>query len=64
MINLILVLVVLGVCWWLIDKFVPLPAPIKTIVTVIAVILLCLLLLSFVGIGPGVGDLRVTGPIG
>ena len=50
LISLIVVLIVLGVCWYLITKFIPLPEPIRVVVTVIAVLALCLVLLDFAGI--------------
>jgi len=51
LISLIIVLVVLGICWYLITTFIPLPQPIKVVITVIAVLVLCLVLLDFAGIG-------------
>jgi hypothetical protein len=53
LLQLIVVLVVLGLVWWLVTTYVPLPQPVKTIITVLAVLVLCLYLLSFAGlIGP------------
>lgn len=49
-ISLLVVLVVVGLVWWLITTYVPLPAPIKTVITVIAVLVLCIWLLQFAGI--------------
>jgi len=51
LISLIIVLVVLGVCWYMITTYIPLPGPIKTVITVIAVLVLCLVLLQVAGIG-------------
>lgn len=59
LIQLIVVLVVLGTCWYLVTTFIPLPAPIKTVITVIAVLVLCLVLLQVTGIGDyHIGHLR------
>lgn len=59
LISLIVLLVVLGVIWYLITNFIPMPAPIKTVITVICVIALCLLLLNLFGIG----DFRIGRPL-
>lgn len=55
LINLLIILIVIGVIWWLVTNYIPMPAPMKTVITVIAVIALCLLLLNLFGIG----DIRV-----
>ena len=56
LISLLVVIVVLALVWWLLTKYlIPLlPAPWGTIVTVICVIIAILILLSFIGIGPGI----------
>lgn len=54
LIEFIIVLAVLGCVWYLITTYIPMPGPIKTVITVIAVIVLCLLLLQVVGIESGV----------
>lgn len=59
LISLIVLLVVLGVIWYLVTTYIPMPAPMKTVITVICVIALCLLLLQVFGIG----DFRVGRPI-
>lgn len=51
LISIVIVLVVLGVVWWLVTTYIPMPAPIKTVITVIIVLLLCLWLLQVFGIG-------------
>lgn len=51
LISLIVVLIVLGVIWWLVTTYIPMPAPMKTVITVIVVIALCLFLLNLFGIG-------------
>ena len=51
LINLIIVLAVIGCIWYMVTTYIPMPAPIKTVITVIAVVVLCLLLLNLVGIG-------------
>lgn len=44
-IRLLVVIVVIGVCLWLIQTYVPMAAPIKTVLTVVVVLLLVLFLL-------------------
>lgn len=50
MIGVILVLVVVGVILYLVETYIPLSAPIKTVIRVVVVILLCLWLLQVFGI--------------
>jgi hypothetical protein len=47
--QLIVLVAVLGVVWWLFTTYVPLPPPAKTIITVIIVLVLIFILLRFVG---------------
>ncbi len=49
--GIIAVLVVIGVVLWLIQTYIPMAAPIKTVLTVVVVIFLCIWLLSLFGIG-------------
>jgi hypothetical protein len=59
LISLLIVLIVLGVIWWLVTTYIPMPAPMKTVITVIVVLALCLLLLNLFGIGDmHIGRLR------
>ena len=50
-IQILVVLVIVGVCLWLIQTYVPMAAPIKTVITVVVVLLLCLWLLQLFGVG-------------
>jgi len=50
-ISLLVFLAVIGVIWYLVTTYIPMPAPMKTVITVIAVIALCLLLLQVFGFG-------------
>lgn len=50
MIQVIVVLVIVGVCLWLLNTYVPMAAPIKTIINVLVVLFLILWLLSAFGI--------------
>lgn len=51
LIQLLIVLVILGVVWYLVTTYIPMPQPIKTVITVIAVLALCIVLLNMAGIG-------------
>ena len=50
MIGILVVLVVVGVCLYLIETYVPLAAPIRTVIRVVVVLLLCLWLLQVFGV--------------
>lgn len=50
-INVLLVLIVVGVVLWLVTTYIPMPPPIKTVITVVLVLFLCLWLLSLFGVG-------------
>jgi hypothetical protein len=59
MIELIIVLVIVGVCLYLIETYVPLSPPIKVVIRVVVVLCLVLYLLQAFGIvGPGLPKLR------
>ena len=51
LISFVIVIVVLGLVWYLLTTFVPLPPAGKTVVTVVFVVVLILLLLQIFGIG-------------
>lgn len=50
MIHVIVVLVIVGLCLYLVQTYVPMAAPIKTVLTVVVVLFLCLWLLQVFGI--------------
>lgn len=50
MIEVLVVLVVVGICWWLLDTYVPIAEPIKTIIRIVLVLFLIVWLLSVFGI--------------
>jgi hypothetical protein len=52
-IQTIITLVIIGFVFWLIDKFIPMAEPIRTVVRVVMVIVLALWLLSAFGIWHG-----------
>jgi len=50
LINIIIVLVVVGAALWAINNYIPMAVPIKTILNVVVVIIVCLWLLQVFGI--------------
>lgn len=50
MLHLILVLVIIGVCLYLVESYIPMSPPIKTVIRVVVVIVLILYLLRVFGI--------------
>lgn len=50
MIQILVVLVVVGVCLWLVNTYVPLAPPIRTVINVLVVLFLCIFLLNFFGV--------------
>jgi len=50
LIQLLVVLIVVGVVLWLLNTYVPMQPPIKTIINVVVVLVLCLWLLQAFGI--------------
>jgi len=50
LINIIIILVVIGVALWAINTYIPMAAPIKTILNVVVVIVVCLWLLQVFGV--------------
>lgn len=50
MIQLLIVLIVVGVCLYLVQTYIPMAPPIKTVITVVVVLVLCLWLLQVFGV--------------
>jgi hypothetical protein len=50
LIQVIIVLIIVGVCLYLVNTYVPMAPPIKTILMVVVVLILCLWLLQVFGI--------------
>ena len=49
-IQVLVVLIVVGVVLWLVQTYIPMAPPIKTIITVVVVLVLCIWLLQAFGI--------------
>ena len=50
-IQLLVVLIIIGVILYLVNTYIPMAPPIKTVINVVVVLLLCLWLLEVFGIG-------------
>lgn len=50
MIEVLVVLVVVGVCLWLIETYIPMAEPIKTVIRIVLVLFLVVWILSAFGI--------------
>ena len=50
MIHVLLVLIIVGVVLYLVQTYIPMAAPIKTVITVVVVIFLCVWLLQVFGV--------------
>lgn len=59
LLNVIVVVVVIGVSLWAINRFIPMARPVKTILNVVVVAVLCLWLLQTFGIIDNIKSIRV-----
>jgi hypothetical protein len=59
LIQVIVVLVIVGVLLWLVQTYIPLAPPIKTIITVVVILFVVLWILSVFGILGGINDIHV-----
>lgn len=50
MIQIIVVLVVVGVCLYLVESYLPIAQPVKVVIRVVVVLMLCIFLLSAFGV--------------
>ncbi len=60
-VQIMLVLVVIGVVLYLVNTYIPMAPPIRTILTVVVVVVICLWLLRMFGIGSGGGSGYIVG---
>lgn len=51
LIQILVVLIIVGVILWMVQTYIPMAPPIRTIITVVVVLILCLWLLRIFGIG-------------
>jgi uncharacterized membrane-anchored protein len=59
LINLVLVLVVVGVALYLVNRFIPMASSIKTILNVVVVVAVCVWLLKVAGLWGSVSGFRL-----
>jgi hypothetical protein len=61
LINLVVVLIVVGVGLWLINRFIPMASSIKTILNVVVVVAVAIYVLQAVGILGSLSSFRLRG---
>jgi hypothetical protein len=59
MITVLITLVIVGVCLYLVETYIPMSAPIKTVIRVIVVLILVIWLLQVFGIYNGGPSVRI-----
>jgi predicted membrane protein len=59
LINLVLVLIVVGVGLWMINRFIPMASSIKTILNVVVVVAVCVWVLQAVGLWADISSFRI-----
>ncbi len=60
LLNLVIVLIVVGVGLYLINRYIPMASSIKTILNVLVVVCVCVWLLQAMGLWTNVSNFRVT----
>ena len=60
LINLVVMLIVVGVGLYLINRYIPMASSIKTILNVLVVVVVCVWLLQAVGLWGTVSNFRLT----
>ena len=60
LINLVIVLIIVGVGLWLINRYIPMASSIKTILNVVVVVGVCVWLLQTAGLWGNVASFRIT----
>jgi predicted membrane protein len=61
LLNLVIVLVVVGVALYLINRYIPMASSIKTILNIVVVVAVCVWLLQAVGLWANVTNFRIKG---
>ena len=59
LINLVLVLIIVGVGLWMINRFIPMASSIKTILNVVVVVAVCIWVLKAVGLWGDISSFRI-----
>lgn len=58
LISFIIAIAILGLVWWVVNTYLPMPPAGKTAITIAFVVVVIVLLLSFLGVGMGVMHFR------
>lgn len=59
-INLVVMLIVVGVALYLVNRYIPMASSIKTILNVFVVVVVCVWLLQAMGLWTGMSGFRIT----
>lgn len=59
LVTIVIVLVLVGVLMWVINTYIPMARPIKTILNIVVLIAVILWLLSAFGVNTGLGNLKL-----
>ncbi|HSM77174.1 MAG TPA: Thivi_2564 family membrane protein [Bryobacteraceae bacterium] len=59
LVNLVLVLIIVGVALWLINRYIPMASSIKSILNIVVVIVVAVWVLQAVGLWSGISNFRV-----
>lgn len=59
LLTIVLVLIVVGVLLWLINAYIPMAGPIKTILNIVVIVCVILWILSMFGLIGNVGNIRL-----
>lgn len=57
--NIVIVLILAGVALWAINSFIPMAKPVKSILNVVVVVVICLWLLQVFGVIHGFDNIRL-----
>jgi len=49
-VSILVTLIVIGVIMWLVNTYIPMPQPVKTVINIVIVLMLCLWLLNVFGL--------------
>jgi predicted membrane protein len=60
LLNLVVVLIIVGVALYLINRYIPMASSIKTILNVVVVVAVCVWVLQAVGLWGDVSGFRIT----
>jgi predicted membrane protein len=60
LVNLVVVLIVVGMALYLINRYIPMASSIKTILNVVVVVAVCVWVLQAVGLWSSVSTFRIT----